>query len=67
MIRGVAHPGAGQQVRRPQWRGERRAVLIRLPVKDAEALVRAARAQQRSVSDHAAALLTASLHADGAR
>jgi len=35
-----------------------------MPVEDADALVRAARAQQRSVSDHAAVLLAESLRAE---
>lgn len=47
--------------RRPQWRGDRKAVLVRMPVGLAEKLRQAADAQQQSVSEHAAALLAAAL------
>jgi hypothetical protein len=57
--------GSGQQQqqarRRPQWRGERKAVLVRMPVGLAEDLVRSAEQQRRSVSEHATALLQAAL------
>jgi len=43
--------------RRPQWRGERKAVLIRMPVEVAQRLAAAAQRENRSVSEHAAAVL----------
>jgi len=43
--------------RRPQWRGERKAVLIRMPVEVAQRLAWAAQRENRSVSEHAAAVL----------
>lgn len=49
--------------RRPQWRGERKAVLVRMPVKLAEDLLRSAALEQRSVSEHAAGLLREALRA----
>ena len=43
--------------RRPQWRGERKAVLVRMPVEVAQRLAWAAQRENRSVSEHAAAVL----------
>lgn len=51
--------------RRPQWRGERKAVLVRMPVELAEHLHRSAAQEQRSVSDHAAVLLREALDGPG--
>jgi hypothetical protein len=53
--------------RRPQWRGERRAVLVRMPVETADRLTAEAQRRARSVSDHAAELIAHGLdqsHAD---
>lgn len=47
--------------RRPQWRGERKAVLVRMPVEVADRLTQAAREQQRSISDQAALLIDEAL------
>lgn len=47
--------------RRPQWRGERRAVLVRMPVEAADRLAAAAQRRDRSVSDHAAELIVRGL------
>lgn len=47
--------------RRPQWRGERKAVLIRLPVEVADQLTAAAQQRALSVSAHAGELITAAL------
>lgn len=47
--------------RRPQWRGERKAVLVRLPVDVADQLTRAAEASQLSVSDTAGKYISAGL------
>lgn len=47
--------------RRAHWRGERKAVLVRVPIEVAEELRRAAEHKHRSVSEHAAALLAAAL------
>jgi hypothetical protein len=44
--------------RRPQWRGERKAVLIRLPVDVAEKLAVVAEASSVSVSDAAGRLIS---------
>ena len=43
--------------RRPQWRGDRKAVLVRLPALEAERLRDAASRSGRSVSDTAASLI----------
>ncbi len=51
--------------RRPQWRGERKAILVRVPIEVAQRLQDAASEQKRSVSEHAAWLLNHAL--DGAR
>ena len=48
--------------RRPQWRGERKAVLIRMPVEVADRLARAAKEQQCSVSDQATLLIDQALN-----
>ena len=47
--------------RRPQWRGDRRAILVRMPVALAERLSSAAEQRKVSVSEHAAELLAAAL------
>ena len=44
--------------RRPQWRGERKAVLVRMPVALAQDLATSAARERRSVSEHVTALLT---------
>jgi len=49
--------------RRPQWRGERKAVLVRMPVEVAQRLAWAAQRENRSVSEHAAAVLAQILSA----
>ena len=46
------------QRRRPQWRGERKAVLVRVPVALADDLARSAALERRSVSEHVTILLT---------
>ena len=53
--------GSAHHRRRPQWRGERKAVLVRMPVDVAEDLTRGAESQQCSVSEHAAELLAQAL------
>ena len=50
--------------RRPQWRGERRAVLVRLPVTVAAELQDRARAHGKSLSDAAGELISGGLSAD---
>lgn len=50
-----------EQRRRADWRGERRAVLVRLPVEVAEALQVDAVEAEHSVSEHAALLLARAL------
>lgn len=52
--------------RRPQWRGERQAVLIRLPAALAEQLRAEAGRTSRSLSDTAASLIAAGMTADSA-
>lgn len=52
--------------RRPQWRGERKAVLVRMPVEVAEELANAAAREHRSISDYVAGLVTDAV-AGGAR
>ncbi|GAB3470025.1 hypothetical protein [Kineococcus endophyticus] len=47
--------------RRSHWRGERKAVLIRMPLADAEQLRIAAEGQGLSVSELAATLIAAGL------
>lgn len=47
--------------RRPQWRGERKAVLVRLPVDVADQLTRAAEASQLSVSETAGKYISVGL------
>lgn len=57
--RGVVDAGnTSQMSRRPQWRGERKAVLVRMPVEVAEELANAAAREHRSVSDYVAGLVT---------
>lgn len=50
--------------RRPQWRGERRAVLVRLPVTVADRLRDEAARAQQSVSDTAAQIISAGVGAE---
>lgn len=50
--------------RRPQWRGERQAVLVRLPAALAEQLRAEAGRGSRSLPDTAASLIAAGLTAD---
>jgi len=52
--------------RRPQWRGERRAVMVRLPVSVAERLAAAAAASNLSLSETATQLIADGLDADAA-
>lgn len=47
--------------RRAHWRGERKAVLVRVPVALAADLEAAAAREHRSVSEHAAMLLATAL------
>jgi hypothetical protein len=47
--------------RRPQWRGDRKAVLVRMPVHLAHRLSSEAQKRQLSVSQHATELLAAAL------
>jgi len=47
--------------RRPQWRGERNAVLVRMPVPLAEQLRAEATSRRLSLSDTAAELIRAAL------
>jgi len=53
--------------RRPQWRGERKAVLVRVPVALAQDLIEAAAREHRSVSEHCAALLAEVVSAQSGR
>lgn len=55
---GVTTSKALQVYRRPQWRGERKAVLVRMPVEVAQELTSAAAREQRSVSDYVAGLIS---------
>lgn len=54
----AATGNTSQMSRRPQWRGERKAVLVRMPVEVAEELASAAAREHRSVSDYVAGLVT---------
>lgn len=54
-----------QPARRPQWRGERQALLVRVPAGVAEQLRAEAGRSRRSLSDTAAALLEAGLGSGG--
>jgi hypothetical protein len=47
--------------RRAHWRGDRKAVLVRVPVEVAVKLEAAAASERRSVSEHAALLLAGAL------
>lgn len=58
VIQDWAVDGLGESRRRPQWRGERKAVLVRMPVALAEDLARSAARERRSVSEHVTTLLT---------
>jgi hypothetical protein len=55
-----------QAPRRPQWRGDRKAVLVRMPVDLADRLSDAARQRRVSVSEHVARLIEAALEPDDA-
>ena len=55
-----------QPMRRPQWRGERQAVLVRLPASLAEQLREEAGRSSRSLSDTAASLIAAGMTRAGA-
>jgi hypothetical protein len=47
--------------RRPQWRGERKAILIRVPLPMAEELTAVAQASSESISDTAGRMLSTAL------
>jgi hypothetical protein len=49
--------------RRPQWRGERKAILIRVPLPVADELTAVAQESSESVSDVAGRLISAALAA----
>lgn len=51
--------------RRPQWRGERKAILIRVPVTVADELAAIANESSESVSDAAGRLLSVALATRG--
>ncbi|MUM21665.1 hypothetical protein FZI91_08090 [Mycobacterium sp. CBMA271] len=51
----------GSRRRRPQWRGERKAILIRVPLSVANQLSAAAEASSESISDTVGRLITAGL------
>lgn len=51
--------------RRPQWRGEREAILIRLPKQQAERLKAEAQRRGASVSDLAGGLILAGMNEEG--
>jgi hypothetical protein len=51
----------GDSRRRPQWRGERKAVLVRLPVDVADELAKAAEMSRLSVSEAAGRFISAGL------
>ncbi|TGD87422.1 hypothetical protein BayCH28_13695 [Mycolicibacterium sp. CH28] len=51
--------------RRPQWRGERKAILIRVPLPVADELTAVAQESSESVSDVAGRLISAALAARG--
>jgi hypothetical protein len=57
-------PTAPPRPRRADWRGDRTPVMVRLPVPVAERLGEAAQSGRRSVSETAAALITAALSAE---
>lgn len=57
LIQDLAVSSSQPKGRRPQWRGERRAVLVRMPVETADWLTAEAQRRDRSVSDHAAELI----------
>ncbi len=52
--------------RRPQWRGERQAVLVRLPAGLADQLRAEAARSRRSLSDTAGSLIAAGMAGRGA-
>jgi len=54
-------PDSSVQRRRPQWRGERQAVLVRLPAGLAEQLRAEARRNSQSLSDTAASLIASGM------
>lgn len=53
--------GVADTKRRPQWRGERKAVLVRLPVEVARQLTKVAETSHLSVSEAAGRLISAGL------
>jgi hypothetical protein len=59
MTTGDAHV---QPRRRPQWRGERQAVLVRLPAALGDQLRAEAVRSSRSLSDTAASLIAAGMN-----
>lgn len=61
-----SHPGGPARTRRPQWRGERKAVLVRMPLELAQRLSCAAEDRRQSVSERATELLAAALEPDDA-
>lgn len=50
--------------RRPQWRGERKAILVRVPLPVADQLTEVAQASSESVSDTVGRLITRALAAE---
>jgi hypothetical protein len=63
---GVASSPDGTQDRRRHWRGERKAVLVRVPVALADQLAHEAATRGTSVSDCAASILASALGEDSA-
>jgi hypothetical protein len=63
----MSYGGSPSARRRPQWRGERRAVLVRLPVQVAERLVQHAATEELSLSETAAELIARGLSKEGRR
>lgn len=61
----MSHGSEPSARRRPQWRGERRAVLVRLPVPVADRLVQHAAAEESSLSETAAELIARGLSKNG--
>jgi hypothetical protein len=64
-IRSVPSETPANAARRPQWRGERRAVMVRLTLPTAGLLLARAEASGRSVSDTAAELISTALTTPG--
>lgn len=61
----VSYGGAPSARRRPQWRGDRRAVPVRLPVPVAQRLVRQAATAELSLSETEAKLIARGLSDKG--